>query len=104
MHGMGTCDDAIAKAEGMIVITALDVEWQQYLQYTSNLKVLANVRSFGRSDPYDEFRIESAKMFLELLQRMRQSVLQRSFMYRLIGYVSYSLHSHCYFFIPESVP
>eukprot|EP00958_Prasinococcus_capsulatus_P005083 scaffold488_cov372-Prasinococcus_capsulatus_cf.AAC.4 len=48
MHGMGTCDDAIAKAEGMIVINALDLEWQQYLQYTSNLKVLANVRSFGR--------------------------------------------------------
>jgi len=85
MHGMGTCDDAIAKAEGMIVINALDLEWQQYLQYTSNLKVLANVRSFGRSDPYDEFRIESAQMFLELLQRMRWAVLQRCFMYRLIG-------------------
>lgn len=63
-------------AEKQIMLSELDRLWKEHLAATDHLRQGINLRSYAQKDPKQEYKKEAFNMFLELLERYKQSVIQ----------------------------
>ncbi len=63
-------------AEKQIMLSELDRLWKEHLAATDHLRQGINLRSYAQKDPKQEYKKEAFNMFLELLERYKQSVTQ----------------------------
>ncbi|DBA84483.1 TPA: hypothetical protein ACH3X1_006102 [Trebouxia sp. C0004] len=65
--------------ERFMMLETLDDIWMHFLRETSSLQSAANLRSFSRMDPVQEFNLEAGATFVEALVIFRQDCVYQAF-------------------------
>ncbi len=63
-------------AEKQIMLSELDRLWKEHLAAMDHLRQGIHLRGYAQKDPKQEYKKEAFNMFLELLERYKQSVTQ----------------------------
>lgn len=63
-----------------IVLTTIDDLWTSHLTYIENLKHSIQLRAYGQKDPVNEFKIESFKLFEDMIRKFTIIVIRRVFL------------------------
>jgi preprotein translocase subunit SecA len=69
----------LAMLEKMVSLQVIDEKWKDYLREMDDLKEGIHLRAYGQKDPIVEFKTESFKMFVELLDQTATETLNLVF-------------------------
>ena len=67
--------------ERVWVLRAIDERWQRHLVEMQVLRNSVNVRAFGQLDPMEEYRIDGARSFVDMVRDMRRKTLAHVFFF-----------------------
>ncbi|THB69848.1 MAG: preprotein translocase subunit SecA [Gammaproteobacteria bacterium] len=73
-NGVGS--DIMRLAEKQIMLSELDRLWKEHLAAMDHLRQGIHLRGYAQKDPKQEYKKEAFNMFLELLEKYKQSVIQ----------------------------
>jgi preprotein translocase subunit SecA len=73
--------DAMKFVERMILVSAIDSNWQNHLTEMDALRNSVGLRSYGQRDPINEYRTEAFEYFEAMLQRINADICSRLFRY-----------------------
>lgn len=62
-----------------VSLTTLDSLWTSHLTYSENLKHNIQLRAYGQKDPVNEFKIESFKLFEDMIRKFTITVITKIF-------------------------
>ncbi len=71
--------DHVKSLERHIMLNAVDKLWQEHLFKMDSLREAVFLRSYGQKDPLIEYKNEAYAIFVELMDNIRQDVLQNLF-------------------------
>ncbi|HUF62430.1 MAG TPA: preprotein translocase subunit SecA [Verrucomicrobiales bacterium] len=71
--------DHVKSLERHIMLNAVDKLWQEHLFKMDSLREAVFLRSYGQKDPLIEYKNEAYAIFVELMDNIRQDVLQSLF-------------------------
>ncbi|MFI3290694.1 MAG: preprotein translocase subunit SecA [Opitutales bacterium] len=73
-------DADIAKnIERYVLLQAVDKNWQDHLSEMEDLRKSVGLRSYGQKDPLNEYKSEAYKYFEQLLSKIRDDIMLRTF-------------------------
>ena len=67
--------------ERVWVLRAIDDRWQRHLVEMQVLRSSVNVRAFGQLDPMEEYRIDGARAFVDMVRDMRRKTVANVFFF-----------------------
>lgn len=67
--------DLMARLERYAVLSVIDDKWKEHLREMDDLKEGIGLRAYGQKDPLLEYKGESYKLFLNLLEIIRNEVV-----------------------------
>jgi preprotein translocase subunit SecA len=70
------------QVERFFVLQQIDLLWREHLQAMNALKESVNLRSYAQQDPLIEYKNEGYDLFLEMMHRMRSSVIRLMFSFQ----------------------
>ncbi len=65
--------------EKMAMLQVIDIKWREHLREMDDLKEGIHLRGYGQKDPLVEYKTESFKMFIELMDMISDDVLNLVF-------------------------
>ena len=71
--------ELMARLERYAVLSVLDDKWKEHLREMDDLKEGIGLRAYGQKDPLLEYKAESFKLFLSLLNTIRNEVVSFCF-------------------------
>ncbi len=76
-----TIEDTVARngLERYVILNAIDRLWQEHLYAMDGLREAVNLRAYGQKDPLMEFKTEGYAMFVELMQGIKEEILNNLF-------------------------
>lgn len=63
----------------VMMLQAIDTHWKDHLLNIDHLKEGIGLRGYGQKDPKQEYKREAYNLFLELMTRIREEVVERVF-------------------------
>lgn len=67
--------DLMARLERYAVLSVIDDKWKEHLREMDDLKEGIGLRAYGQKDPLLEYKGESYRLFLSLLEQIRNEVV-----------------------------
>jgi len=67
------------RVEKLTALKTLDFFWMNHLSAMDSLKDSVRLRAYGQQDPLVEYKTEGHRMFKQLLQRIKENILQTLF-------------------------
>ena len=67
--------------ERVWVLRAIDERWQRHIVEMQVLRNSVNVRAFGQLDPMEEYRVDGARAFVDMVRDMRRKTLANVFFF-----------------------
>ncbi|HSP86972.1 MAG TPA: SEC-C metal-binding domain-containing protein [Ignavibacteriaceae bacterium] len=71
--------DLMARLERYAVLSVIDHKWKEHLREMDDLKEGIGLRAYGQKDPLVEYKGEAFKLFVTLLDEIRNDVVSFSF-------------------------
>lgn len=71
--------EARRSLESYVILNAIDRLWQEHLYAMDGLREAVNLRAYGQKDPLMEFKTEGYAMFVELMQNIKEEILNNLF-------------------------
>jgi preprotein translocase subunit SecA len=71
--------DLMARLERYAMLSVIDQKWKEHLREMDDLKEGIGLRAYGQKDPLVEYKAESFKLFVTLLDEIRNDVVSFSF-------------------------
>jgi len=71
--------DLMARLERYAMLSVIDQKWKEHLREMDDLKEGIGLRAYGQKDPLVEYKAESFKLFVSLLDEIRNDVVSFSF-------------------------
>ncbi|MFI0347172.1 MAG: preprotein translocase subunit SecA [Chthoniobacterales bacterium] len=65
--------------ERYVILNAIDRLWQEHLYAMDGLRDAVNLRAYGQKDPLTEYKTEAYTMFVDLMQNIKDEVLNNLF-------------------------
>ncbi|SHI53697.1 protein translocase subunit secA [Malonomonas rubra DSM 5091] len=63
----------------VLLLQAIDAKWKEHLLAVDHLKEGIGLRSYGQKNPKEEYKREAYSLFMEMMGRIRQDVVQKLF-------------------------
>jgi preprotein translocase subunit SecA len=79
---------AIERREMLIVI---DTQWKDHLLSIDHLKEGIGLRGYGQRDPLTEYKREAFDLFQDMVERVKESVIERLFRVQLVREVAFDM-------------
>ncbi len=79
---------AIERREMLIVI---DTQWKDHLLSIDHLKEGIGLRGYGQRDPLTEYKREAFDLFQDMVERVKQSVIERLFRVHMVREVAFDI-------------
>ncbi len=67
----------------VLLLQTIDMQWKDHLLSIDHLKEGIGLRGYGQRDPKGEYKREAFKLFMEMMGRIRQEVVQKLFRVQL---------------------
>lgn len=67
----------------VLLLQAIDSQWKDHLLSVDHLKEGIGLRSYGQKNPKEEYKREAYSLFMEMMGRIRQEVVQKLFRVQL---------------------
>ena len=71
--------DLMARLERYAVLSVIDHKWKEHLREMDDLKEGIGLRAYGQKDPLVEYKGEAFKLFVALLEQIRNEVVSFAF-------------------------
>jgi preprotein translocase subunit SecA len=71
--------ELMARLERYAMLSVIDQKWKEHLREMDDLKEGIGLRAYGQKDPLVEYKGESFKLFVTLLEEIRNDVVSFSF-------------------------
>ena len=71
--------ELMARLERYAVLSVLDHKWKEHLREMDDLKEGIGLRAYGQKDPLVEYKGEAFKLFVELLNQIRNESVSFAF-------------------------
>jgi preprotein translocase subunit SecA len=71
--------DLMARLERYAVLSVIDHKWKEHLREMDDLKEGIGLRAYGQKDPLVEYKGEAFKLFVTLLEQIRNDVVSFAF-------------------------
>lgn len=71
--------ELMARLERYAVLSVIDEKWKEHLREMDDLKEGIGLRAYGQKDPLIEYKSEGFKLFLQLLENIRNDVVSFCF-------------------------
>src|ERR1035437_1932749 len=71
--------DLMARLERYAVLSVIDHKWKEHLREMDDLKEGIGLRAYGQKDPLVEYKGEAFKLFVSLLEQIRNEVVSFAF-------------------------
>ncbi|MCH7973648.1 MAG: preprotein translocase subunit SecA [Bacteroidetes bacterium] len=71
--------DMMTRLEKYATLSVIDQKWKEHLREMDDLKEGIGLRAYGQKDPLVEYKGEAFKLFIDLLQQIRNEVVFFSF-------------------------
>lgn len=72
--------EMMAQLERFAMLSVIDSKWKEHLREMDDVKEGINLRAYGQKDPLVEYKSEAFKLFLKLLESIRNDTI--SFVYK----------------------
>jgi preprotein translocase subunit SecA len=63
----------------VIMLQTIDAQWKDHLLSIDHLKEGIGLRGYGQKDPKQEYKREAYQLFMDLITRIRQEVVEKIF-------------------------
>ena len=63
------------------ILRAIDERWQRHLVEMQVLRNSVNVRAYGQLDPMEEYRIDGARAFVDMVRDLRRKTVANVFFF-----------------------
>lgn len=67
--------EMMAQLERFAMLSVIDTKWKEHLREMDDLKEGINLRAYGQKDPLVEYKTEAFKLFLSLLENIRNEIV-----------------------------
>jgi len=67
------------------LLQTIDTQWKDHLLTVDALKEGIGLRGYGQKDPKEEYKREAYALFMEMMARVREEVLQKFFRVQLLS-------------------
>ncbi|OHB33986.1 MAG: preprotein translocase subunit SecA [Desulfuromonadaceae bacterium GWC2_58_13] len=67
----------------VLLLQTIDVQWKDHLLSIDHLKEGIGLRGYGQRNPKEEYKREAYRLFMEMMGRIRQEVVQKLFRVQL---------------------
>jgi len=71
--------ELMARLERYAMLSVIDNKWKEHLREMDDLKEGIGLRAYGQKDPIVEYKAESFKLFVSLLEQIRDEVVSFAF-------------------------
>ena len=71
--------ELMARLERYAVLSVIDQKWKEHLREMDDLKEGIGLRAYGQKDPLVEYKGEAFKLFVSLLEEIRNDVVSFAF-------------------------
>jgi preprotein translocase subunit SecA len=71
--------ELMARLERYAMLSVIDQKWKEHLREMDDLKEGIGLRAYGQKDPLIEYKAESFKLFVSLLEQIRNDVVSFTF-------------------------
>jgi preprotein translocase subunit SecA len=71
--------ELMARLERYAMLSVIDQKWKEHLREMDDLKEGIGLRAYGQKDPLVEYKAESFKLFVTLLEQIRNDVVSFAF-------------------------
>ncbi len=71
--------ELMARLERYAMLSVIDTKWKEHLREMDDLKEGIGLRAYGQKDPLVEYKAESFKLFVSLLEEIRNDVVSFAF-------------------------
>jgi len=71
--------ELMARLERYAMLSVIDTKWKEHLREMDDLKEGIGLRAYGQKDPLVEYKAESFKLFVTLLEEIRNDVVSFAF-------------------------
>ena len=71
--------ELMARLERYAILSVIDTKWKEHLREMDDLKEGIGLRAYGQKDPLVEYKGESFKLFVSLLEQIRNDVVSFTF-------------------------
>ena len=71
--------ELMARLERYATLSVIDHKWKEHLREMDDLKEGIGLRAYGQKDPLVEYKTEAFKLFVELLNQIRNEVVSFAF-------------------------
>ncbi|NWF49876.1 MAG: preprotein translocase subunit SecA [Ignavibacteriaceae bacterium] len=71
--------DLMSRLERYAMLSVIDHKWKEHLREMDDLKEGIGLRAYGQKDPLVEYKSEAYKLFVSLLEEMRDEVVSFTF-------------------------
>jgi preprotein translocase subunit SecA len=68
----------------VLLLQVIDSQWKDHLLSIDHLKEGIGLRGYGQKNPKEEYKREAYDLFMQMMGRIRQEVLQKLFMIQLV--------------------
>ncbi len=68
-------EEALREVEKYILLTTIDTLWREHLLALDHLKETIGLRGYGQKDPLQEYKKEAFQLFVNLLERIKETTL-----------------------------
>ena len=86
LQARGVSAEELEAAERLWVLRALDEHWQRHISAMAVLRNSVNLRAFGLLEPLEEYNIDGARAFAELVGNVRRRAVE--YMYYFVDVTS----------------
>jgi preprotein translocase subunit SecA len=67
----------------VIMLQTIDSQWKDHLLSIDHLKEGIGLRGYGQKDPKQEYKVEAYKLFIDMIARIREEVVEKIFWVQL---------------------
>src|SRR5690606_29394887 len=71
--------DLMRQLESYLYLQTIDARWKEHLQQMDHLREGIHMRSYAQRDPKQEYKKEGYNLFVNLMARIRDEVLEKVF-------------------------
>jgi preprotein translocase subunit SecA len=71
--------DVLRQIESYLYLQTIDARWKEHLQQMDHLREGIHMRSYAQRDPKQEYKKEGYNLFVNLMARIRDEVLEKVF-------------------------
>ncbi len=71
--------ELLARIERFAVLNVIDQKWKEHLREMDDLKEGIGLRAYGQKDPLLEYKGEAYKLFISLLETLRNEIISMAF-------------------------